>query len=200
MVIVQESDPAGVPLMLKFPSIEDNPGLESWLDDDAWNRDKVFQSIRKYKFAGSSATAAEKSKSSWNGLYNWHKSHPDSDSIFAGEPSVTETGDVLKGHLMAWDDMWALLKQPINPRPTAVVACPGPDQLDSANLAAAAALRDRTGHQPFDIETIAKASSSALLNVVCHQNYTKTTRNIALHADPSVGELYVIRKLEVCSL
>ena len=76
---VLRSDPAGVDLMRSYPDFNDDPGVEPWLKPEQWSADKVFDSMKRWSFAQSEGTEQH---TVWEGMQQWHHSHPLLRSIF----------------------------------------------------------------------------------------------------------------------
>ena len=134
---VLRSDPAGVVIMKKYPSLKDAPGFELWKpagapvrgagagaddNDDAvdsegnkpWQRERVFKDLANHKFTACSESEALASKQEWAALDRWHKAHPTPETTQIGQPiSLTGSGtgslELSCEPQVSWSEMWKTL-------------------------------------------------------------------------------------------
>lgn len=91
--------------MRRYPSIDTDPGLESWISEGmpekatetekkvpGWNREKVFHDLALFSFNNCSAAEAASSHAENVALHEWHKSHHTPSAITIGQPILMRTG------------------------------------------------------------------------------------------------------------
>ena len=192
-VRVLRTDPNGVPFMLSYPDISQDPGLEAWKEDEEWSRATVFDSvIRKWKYSKqklSTATSSHPPTDSWQALSNFYASHQTSDTLPpmpvrlatpAGE-TVDLAGYPLEG---GWHAMWCKLKQFNAPTPTtgASSATNGSAIIPAAPIANGAS----SSSAPYLVGTAVHGSNpprASEVNVVNTSSYNDAKRKRAAAAE-----------------
>eukprot|EP00965_Chrysotila_dentata_P140684 4651304-Pleurochrysis_carterae.AAC.1 len=70
--------------MHHYPCIEDDPGVEEWLQPEKWSKERVFHDVEEWVYDDPSK--AEQCKEEWEALRRWHTAYATSDSVHIGEP------------------------------------------------------------------------------------------------------------------
>ena len=103
---VQRSRPGGQPVMVKYPDLDFDPGLEDWISADeaikprpappgetpseddkgkaGWNMKKVSRDVLAFNYTHASKAEAAAAKQEWEAFFDWLKAHPTADSIVLG--------------------------------------------------------------------------------------------------------------------
>ena len=183
-VKVLRTDPAGVRLMKKYPSISIDPGVTPWAEETAWKRDKVFADLARWEYTQLHSAEVQAARDKWAALARWHQSHPTSDTVVIGQPAVMGPGLELQVPLLSWGEMWKVLK-------THVTSAPDPAPAVSSSRTDAAAGASRR----IDRQALGASTSAADVNVVLHSGYTAADQRAALLGDHERGQAYLQKNL-----
>lgn len=186
---VFRSDPDGVELVSSYPDINDDPGMEAWLDLESWKANKVFYHLDRWKFHQN----GDASRSSWRALNAWHESHQDSNlDIELGEP-ISLPSASLATSPMSWVKMWEIILKGVK--------CGDDSGLtkDKASLSPASGSVNAKSKDPrflhprekLDREALCKAKSVVELNRVRHPKYTEADQRVAVAKDACYGGEYL---------
>eukprot|EP00965_Chrysotila_dentata_P183934 6073120-Pleurochrysis_carterae.AAC.1 len=144
--------------MASYPDVDNDPGLDQWLDLEEWKHEKVFQDItKKWKFK-----TANKQSEVWAALQQWHAAHNDSSSIVLGTPVIVAPDCELRSTLYPWRQMWQILRR------HAITGGTAPSQSAPAALVDAAS----AGSQPARLSNnthrqhLSTATRASVLNTV----------------------------------
>lgn len=196
-VITQEvlrSDPAGVDLLSSYPSIEDFPGMEEWLDLDKWKGNQVFAHMNKWDFHKNSKQARD----SWENLHAWHLAHRDpNEDVELGDPISLNYASLLTSP-MSWSKMWEIIFRDVE----AGNSSTGRRERDedaSSSSNAKPKMKPNFLHprsKQVDREALSKSTNMVELNRVTNPLYTEKDQRVALVKDPSHAEAYIQQNVD----
>ena len=111
VVTVLRSDPKGVDLMRSYPDFNDDPGLEEYrVPAEKWKADKVFTDLQKWVHPAAAASDGADPKAVWDGMKQWHHSHPLPSTVALGEPITPSPGVSLPTlPALTWRAMWDVI-------------------------------------------------------------------------------------------
>jgi hypothetical protein len=185
---VLRSDPKGVSLMRSYPNILDDPGVESWIEDEEWKCEKVFEHMKRVDFNG--CEGGDAAPQAWEALKQWHSSHPSSDYFSVGEPiKLTPNIELPTNPSMTWREVWGVI-------------CPG----NGSQASTSSAPSSKPPPKPFlnpkskrpDRQALSKSTSTAELNrVVDGEHYSKQARTQRCLIDKSNAQSHIQKLLPV---
>ena len=149
--LVQRSKPGGFNIMLKYPNIANDPGLEPLIDGEEWHKERVFRDLtRNWSYSGNrSKEQVMRNASRWRALGEWHNAthitHGDNAPVSI---TTADQGEQLRltGEPVPWRELWRGLKR-------------FADQPETSAGGQFFALRDRIMNvQPADSASLAPAS------------------------------------------
>eukprot|EP00965_Chrysotila_dentata_P010800 350944-Pleurochrysis_carterae.AAC.2 len=76
---MSRTEPLGVPMMASYPCVDDDPGVEAWLDLDERNHERVFRDLNRWGFKTDNEQHAN-----WAAPGRWHSAYHNSSSIALG--------------------------------------------------------------------------------------------------------------------
>lgn len=170
--------PEGVDFMLKMPDPRVDPGLEEFLTEADWSRERVLKDLQKVTYP---ATASPSVKEVWATLGEWHRQHQHSADLGGtlrvqfDEAHMGGGGAVLGASLRGWHQLWATLLR-FSPRPPAHGAVAGTTASIAAAARAKAAAIARAAAAPA---RAAEAPLASAVNVVNHTGYTSSAAAFA---------------------
>eukprot|EP00965_Chrysotila_dentata_P139868 4623888-Pleurochrysis_carterae.AAC.1 len=68
--------------MHHYPNVEDDPGVEEWLDKDKWSFDRVFVDVRRWIYDDRSKV--ERYTKEWDALQKWHVASSEASAVKIG--------------------------------------------------------------------------------------------------------------------
>ena len=111
-------------------------GLEELIDPEEWDREKIFQHLKRYKCSNGTPAQQAAVTAEWEALHIWMRAHETSESLTVGAPVRLETGaEFNTTPAMSWQEAWAALPRIDDQR--AQHPAESTEQRDGARLAAA---------------------------------------------------------------
>lgn len=183
---VLRSDPDGVALVKSYPSVDDFPGLEEWLDMETWKAETVFSHLQKWKFHNDEKAA----RASWNEMHSWHKAHQSAnEDIDLGKPISLPSASFCTTPL-SWVEMWRIIFQDV---------VQDYDESRGVHPKADGTHKQEKKQTKFlhplskvvDREALSKSTNEVELNRITNPNYKETEQSAAIAGDESCGAAYL---------
>lgn len=194
MKTVLRTDPKGIDIVRSFPSIDDDPGLEDWLDTSSWKFKKVFADLRKWRFYNDEKEALH-IRDEWDMLKDWHISHPLAEDVIIGGPLSLREDTEVSTSPMSWKQMWDIIIK-------GTVQFDGKEAGEASTSASNSVPNDESRDhfldptsKRVDREKLASSMNVVELNRVTGTNYTKKSQRVSLLTDKGRGASYVSKNI-----
>jgi hypothetical protein len=164
-VQVKRTVPEGVEMEVAVPDFSKSPGVEAWLEDEDWSRERVFSDISKWHYHKDS----NKYKAVWNALGHWHSVNRLARAMEPGATTITLGDEEMPLTNYTWEEMWCIIRS-IGPE-TGTAPTPIVNAVPLLSQRAPV----RKSSRP-DRGAIHNSNSLHVLNSVSHPGYTEADR------------------------
>ena len=187
---VLRSDPAGVDLMLSYPSISDDPGPEAWKDEETWKAKKVHADLQSWIFH----QHGEAHHRSWAELHRWYRAHPEAQCIPIGDVNCLGPGLVANAHSIpssTWREMWKVLSLDED------AAVRGSSSASTVASGGPVVAFHPPTSKRVNREALSMSTSLAELNRVRHSGNTARDVAVSVAQDEAAWKCHIAAKLAV---